>query len=113
MAGVVTALIAHDNIEALGQQIDDLAFAFIAPLGANDCDNHETKEVRDQKSDIRKNEISDSKFQRIKYQTQNRRGSFWNKQNRARNSGDLGRGGGADKLVQHAPDGAFRSRSDD
>src|SRR5437764_1155391 len=40
MAGVVTTLIAHDNIEALGQQIDDLAFAFIAPLGADDCDNH-------------------------------------------------------------------------
>src|SRR5438105_12898304 len=64
MAGVVTALIAHDDVEALGEQIDDLAFALIAPLGADDCDNHETTEVRDQKSDLRKTQfqISNSKF---------------------------------------------------
>jgi len=33
----VSALITSDDIKALGQQIDDLAFAFIAPLGAYDC----------------------------------------------------------------------------
>src|ERR1700720_2290661 len=35
MSCVVPALIANDDVEALGQQIDNLAFAFIAPLGAD------------------------------------------------------------------------------
>ena len=35
MAGVVSALVTDDDVEALRQQIDDLAFAFIAPLGAD------------------------------------------------------------------------------
>ena len=38
MAGVVAALEAHDALRALGQPVDDLAFAFIAPLGADDDD---------------------------------------------------------------------------
>jgi hypothetical protein len=38
MAGVVAALEADDDIGVLGKQIDDLAFTFIAPLGADDCD---------------------------------------------------------------------------
>ena len=35
----MSALIANDDVESFGQQIDDLAFAFIAPLGADDCYN--------------------------------------------------------------------------
>src|SRR5690606_22501069 len=33
---VVTALEAHDASDAIGQQIDDLSLAFVAPLGADD-----------------------------------------------------------------------------
>ena len=33
--GVVAALIADDNVGLLGQDVNDFAFAFIAPLGAN------------------------------------------------------------------------------
>ena len=36
VAGVVAASVAGDDLVALGQDIDDLAFAFIAPLGAKD-----------------------------------------------------------------------------
>ena len=36
MAGVVPALIAGDDIEMFGQEINDLAFAFITPLSADD-----------------------------------------------------------------------------
>jgi hypothetical protein len=36
--GVVPALITRDDVEPLREQIDDLAFTFIAPLGADDCD---------------------------------------------------------------------------
>ena len=36
VAGVVPALEARDRGGALGEQVDDLAFAFIAPLGADD-----------------------------------------------------------------------------
>src|SRR5215467_10129117 len=39
MAGVVPSLIARHNIEPFGEQIDDLALAFIPPLGADDCDD--------------------------------------------------------------------------
>ena len=38
VAGVVAALEARDRGGALGQQVDDLALAFIAPLGADDDD---------------------------------------------------------------------------
>ena len=38
MAGIVAALEAHDDIGALGQPIDDLALAFVAPLRADDHD---------------------------------------------------------------------------
>jgi hypothetical protein len=34
------ALIANDNVEPLGEQIDNLAFTFVAPLGAYDGDDH-------------------------------------------------------------------------
>ena len=36
VAGVVAALEAHDRGDALGQQVDDLALALVAPLGADD-----------------------------------------------------------------------------
>ena len=35
VAGVVTALEAHDRVGALGKQVGDLALALIAPLGAH------------------------------------------------------------------------------
>jgi hypothetical protein len=38
VASVVTALESHDRGHAVSEQIDDLAFAFIAPLSANDYD---------------------------------------------------------------------------
>ncbi|GGC11590.1 hypothetical protein GCM10011352_42580 [Marinobacterium zhoushanense] len=42
MTGVMTALKAHNRCNLLSQQIDDLAFAFITPLGAqnNDVSTH-------------------------------------------------------------------------
>ena len=36
VAGVVATLVAHDVGVLLGQQVDDLGFALIAPLGSND-----------------------------------------------------------------------------
>jgi hypothetical protein len=36
VAGVVAALEACDRPDPLGQKVDDLAFAFVAPLGADD-----------------------------------------------------------------------------
>ena len=36
VSGVVAALKAHDHVAALGEQVDDLALAFVAPLGADD-----------------------------------------------------------------------------
>jgi hypothetical protein len=38
MAGVVAALEAHHGADFLGEQIDDLALAFIAPLGTENDD---------------------------------------------------------------------------
>ena len=38
VAGVVAALIAHDVVEAVGEQIDQLALAFVAPLRAENDD---------------------------------------------------------------------------
>jgi hypothetical protein len=35
MTGIVTALKTHDNISAFRKPIDNLAFTFITPLGAN------------------------------------------------------------------------------
>ena len=37
MARIVAALEAHNRIGAAGEPIDNLAFAFIAPLGADYC----------------------------------------------------------------------------
>jgi hypothetical protein len=36
MTGIVAALKAHDHVRLLGEPIDDLAFALVAPLGAHD-----------------------------------------------------------------------------
>src|SRR5262244_1451006 len=67
VAGVVSALVANDYVEAFGEQIDNLAFSFIAPLGADDRDNHRQK-FGDQRSEIRiansKLQISDSRLQK-------------------------------------------------
>src|SRR5260370_41826204 len=38
MAGVGPALVAHHQIGALGEHVDDLALALVAPLGADDDD---------------------------------------------------------------------------
>jgi hypothetical protein len=38
VAGIGAALIAHHEISALGQDVDDFAFAFVAPLGADHND---------------------------------------------------------------------------
>ena len=35
MAGIVAALEAHHDLGPLGQPVDDLALAFVAPLGAD------------------------------------------------------------------------------
>ena len=40
VAGVVAALGADDDIGLLGEDVDDLAFAFIAPLGADENGVH-------------------------------------------------------------------------
>ena len=36
VAGVGAAVVAHDHVEVLGQPVDDLALALIAPLQADD-----------------------------------------------------------------------------
>ena len=38
VAGVVAALEAHHALRAVGQPVDDLALALVAPLGADDDD---------------------------------------------------------------------------
>jgi hypothetical protein len=44
MAGVVAAVIARDDIESIREQIDDLAFAFVAPLAAQHGDHSQRHE---------------------------------------------------------------------
>ena len=39
VAGVRAAAVAHDRMRALGEEVDDLALTFIAPLGADDDDD--------------------------------------------------------------------------
>ena len=48
MAGVITALKADDNVRVVGEEIDDLAFAFVAPLGADDCNVGHVLGIRQQ-----------------------------------------------------------------
>jgi hypothetical protein len=38
MPGIMAALVARDNVEAFGEDVDDLSLAFISPLGAQN--NH-------------------------------------------------------------------------
>ena len=46
VAGVVSALEAHDRVRSLGEQIGDLPLSFVAPLGAYDDDSgHEGASV--------------------------------------------------------------------
>src|SRR5262249_21009676 len=43
VAGVGAATVANDDLGTLGEQVDDLALAFIAPLGADDDhDRHQS-----------------------------------------------------------------------
>ena len=39
VAGVVAALVADHHVGLLAEQVDDLAFAFVAPLGADHDEN--------------------------------------------------------------------------
>ena len=38
VAGIVAALVAHDDVGVLGEDVDDLALAFVAPLSADTDD---------------------------------------------------------------------------
>ena len=38
VAGVVAAVVARHYLHLVGEEVDDLAFAFVAPLGADDHD---------------------------------------------------------------------------
>jgi hypothetical protein len=40
MPGIVATLIPRDDIEAVREQIDNLSFSFVAPLGADDNYDH-------------------------------------------------------------------------
>ena len=40
MSGVMSTLVAGHAIEPLGQDVDDLALAFVSPLRADDCQVH-------------------------------------------------------------------------
>jgi hypothetical protein len=39
MAGIVAALVAHDDVGVLGEDIDDLALPFVAPLHTDAYDS--------------------------------------------------------------------------
>src|SRR5262249_3761614 len=41
MAGIVAALVTSNDIEMRGNQVNNLAFPFVAPLCADDCEIHE------------------------------------------------------------------------
>ena len=44
VAGVVAAVIAGDDVEPIGEKVDDLSLSFVSPLAAeNGCDLHETE----------------------------------------------------------------------
>ncbi len=47
MAGIGAALVSHDQIGTLGQNVDDLALTFVAPLSADD---HHTLRLRSEHS---------------------------------------------------------------
>ena len=42
--GIRAALIAHDPVGALGEHVDELALAFVAPLRADDDDSSRVPE---------------------------------------------------------------------
>jgi len=37
VAGVIAALEADDDVSVVCEEIDDLSFTFVSPLGADDC----------------------------------------------------------------------------
>ena len=41
VAGIIAAGVAHDDVRRFGEYVDDLAFAFVAPLGTDqNCVGH-------------------------------------------------------------------------
>src|SRR5206468_9867717 len=108
MSRVVTALIADHDIETLSEQIDNLAFAFIAPLGADNRDHHNQKsEVRGQRSEVSlPREISASLFaftrKAVSHGVNTRRARL-HQQSRTAPTTDFASSscGGADVFVQH------------
>jgi hypothetical protein len=50
VAGVVAPLIASDDVEVRRQDVDDLAFSFIAPLGASYNDVFHIKQANSVKA---------------------------------------------------------------
>src|ERR1700752_1375998 len=52
VSGVVPTLVARHDLETLSEQIDDLAFSFVAPLGANHCDYFSHRLNRSPKPDL-------------------------------------------------------------
>mgnify|MGYP001530392383 CR=1 FL=1 len=40
MAGIGTALEPYDNVGFLSEHIGDLALALVAPVGSDDCSDH-------------------------------------------------------------------------
>src|SRR2546425_11468608 len=93
MPGVVTSLITDDDVEPLGEQIDNLAFAFIAPLGAYDRDDHRS-EIRDQGLDTQEARLPSTNTETAP--------AFLVR------SGD---GGRADVFIEHARNGLLRRRA--
>src|SRR5438067_13462124 len=94
----MAALITDDDVEALREQIDNLALTFIAPLGADDSYNH-VLEVEDQRSEISRHKTSAAALQHER----NRAGEILN----------LGSGSCANVLVDHARNSGFRRGADD
>ena len=45
VAGVVSAVVARHDLDLLGEQVDDLALAFVAPLAARHNDVRHTSSV--------------------------------------------------------------------
>src|SRR2546429_585243 len=93
----MSALITDDDVEALREQIDNLALTFIAPLGADDSDNH-ALEVGDQRSEISRHKTSAAALQ--------------HERNRACAILNLGSGGCANMLIDHAGNSGFRRCAD-
>src|SRR5205085_9509898 len=93
----MTTLITDHDVEALREQIDNLALTFIAPLGADDSDNH-ALEIGD-----RGQRSVDTKQARLRYSM-----------NETAPAKDLNLGSGscANVLIDHAGNSGFRRGAD-